>query len=444
MGILRQAKIVLFLSFLFTAQSLAGDLPHAAPGDVGLSQQGLQRIEDHLTAAVDAGYRSGYVAMVARRGRVAFEFATGVRDIDGGLPMTLDTRFRIASMTKPITSLAVMMLVEEEKLQLSDPVSRYLPEFANLSVATSTTSREDGAIATRPAKQQITVRQLLTHTAGLGYVLDFDTDLGRAFRQANIHYGPASLAEMTRALASQPLYFEPGDKWQYSFATDVLGRLVEVVSGQPFDSFVEQRIFEPLGMDDTDFIIDKNHAAHRADRLAIVYRFLEDGSMLAMTPDDVSLGGMEATDDKPPSPEILRWPSGGAGLVSTAGDYMRFLLMMADGGKLGHARLVSPATIERMTRSDVAADKIEGSFLGDPAAIGFGLGYRVVIDAGLLDAATSDGEYSWGGYFGTWFFVAPGEDGLIAILLAQRQPGPHMPNNRDGVFNSLVYGAITD
>ncbi len=461
MGIYRQGAAAFLLSLLFSAQAFqpgafGGELPSftgdsaseialAQPEAVDLSGQALARIEAYFSALVGVGARSGMVAMVARRGQIAYAVATGLRDIENSEPMTLDTRFRIASMTKPITSLAVMMLVEEGKLALDDPVSRSLPEFSKMRVATATEYAADGSIASRPAARQITVRQLLTHTAGLGYVLDFGTDIGRDFRVANLHFGPPSLAEMTRRLATHPLYFEPGERWKYSFATDVLGRLVEVASGQPFDAFVEERILGPLGMDDTDFIIEQSYSAGRADRLAVVYRFGEDGGLLAVTPDDVSLGGMEAADGKAKSREIQRWPSGGAGLISTAGDYMRFLLMLANGGELDGRRLVSPATIQRMTRNHLTPDMVDGSFLGDPASIGFGLGFYVITDAAQRETPSSDGEYGWGGYFGTSFFVAPAEDNLIAIMMTQRLQKDDDPARQlKGDFKSLVYGAITD
>lgn len=431
----------LIFSLLLAGQVFAGDLPRTKPGKVGLSAERLGRIEAHLSASVSRGERSGYVAMVARGGRIAYEATTGMRDVENAEPMTMDTRFRIASMTKPITSLAVMMLVEEGKLLLSDPVSRFLPEFTDMRVATSTDFAEDGSIPTRPAERQITILHLITHTSGLGYVLDFESDLGRQFREANIHFGPENLAEMTQALARQPLYFEPGERWQYSFATDVLGRLVEVVSGQSFDSFVEARIFAPLGMDSSDFIIGQSFAAHREDGLAIVYRFDENGAMLPAARTDVSIAGADTSGGE----EILRWPSGGAGLISTPHDYMRFLLMMANGGELDGARLLSPTTVERMTRNNLTYEVRAASALADPAAMGFGLGFSVILDAGLHPVAGSDGEFAWGGYFGTNFFVAPGEDNLIGIMLSQRIPGPNDPNIRiRNEFRSMVYGAVVD
>lgn len=453
MRVFRQSSAALFLSLMLTAPALGGDVTPAKSAQLGLSSEGLGQITAHFEKVVEASARAGIVAMVARQGKIAYSLATGLSDMEAGKAMTLDTRFRIASMTKPVTSLAILMLVEEGKLGLDDVVSRYLPEFSDMRVATSLDHAADGSIASHPATRQITIRQLLTHTAGLGYVLDFRTDLGRDFRNANLHFGPRSLAEMTRQLASHPLYFEPGARWQYSFATDVLGRLVEVAAGQSFDSFVEERIFAPLGMDHTNFLIDQSFSAGREENLAVVYRFGKDGDMLPVTRNEVTLAGTgtdaqgAAKKSTPPvaASEILHWPSGGAGLISTAGDYMRFLIMLANGGELDGRRLVSAATMKQMTANHVSADAIKGSFLGDPEAIGFGFGFYVIIDAGRRETVSSNGEYGWGGYFGTSFFVAPEKDGLIALMMTQRLETRDDPAiNLEAEFKSLVYGAIAD
>jgi len=405
---------------------------------VGMSAERLARIKPHFDQLVADGGRSGFAVMIARDGKPVYQMATGKRDIEADLPMEMDTKFRIASMTKPITSVAAMILVEEGKLSLSDRVSKYIPEFANIQVATDTAMNDEGEIPTNPASRPMTVFQLLNHTSGLGYLFDSGSDLGKSILDGNLMYGPEDLSQFAERLAAQPLYFEPGEKWQYSFSVDILGRVIEVASSMKLEDFITTRIFKPLAMNDSRFILHEGFCSHREDNLAIIYRYDDNHKML---PTDADNCGLSKGDDH------QDYPAGGAGIISTAGDYMRFLQMMANGGALNGTRILSTHTVARMTQNSLKSSTMEATPGMGGTGGGFGLGFAITLDASLAPVATSDREYSWGGYFGTTFWVAPGEDNLIAIMMSQRVPGPNDPLGYSDVrnqFRELVYGALED
>ncbi|MCI5044208.1 MAG: beta-lactamase family protein [Aquisalinus sp.] len=387
----------------------------------------LAQIEEKLQAEVEAGIRSGFVVMVNQGGETVYETAVGLADIDAAKPMTQDTEFRIASMTKPVTSLAIMMLVERGDVLLTDPVSKYIPAFADVTVATSPNYNEEGIIPTEPLQRPMTVHQLLTHTSGLGYIFDFSTDLGKEMIAGSLYTLEGDLAARIDALAEFPLYTQPGTRWQYSYATDVLGRIVEVASGKALDVFFEEEIFSPLGMSETGFYIGETDFSD----LAMVYIFNEAGEMV--------LPGRRGQNPDPNADSPV-WPSGGGGLVSTARDYMRFAQMLLNGGELDGVQLVSPATIDLMTSPHVADEKLVGTFM--QKGENFGLGGRVVVEPGYAGRVQAAGEFGWGGYYDTIFFISPDYD-MAVIVMAQREPGPYAPESRaQGIVKAAAYGAL--
>ncbi len=418
---------VLTLWLIFAIIPLrAQGLPAASPASVGLSQARLERIGEAVQRSIDEKQIAGAVTLVARRGRVAWLRAQGSLDRESGKPMQTDAIFRICSMTKPITSAAVMMLYEEGKFLLNDPISKYIPEFKNPKVLAKSPS---GPSYTILADREITIRHLLTHTAGLTY--HWHPDLGPLYREKNVAHGilqyDGTIGDSVRNLARLPLLFAPGEKYEYSLAIDVLGYLVEVVSGMSLDDFLRKRIFEPLVMKDTYFYIPEE----KLGRLATAYTWYE-GKGLSRFPDEpIVEGPMVYSADYPYSgPKKLY--AGGAGLCSTASDYLNFCQMMLDKGKSGNSRLLSRKSIELMTHDQLG--KVAPDFA-------FGLGFGVDGEKGPLKELSSIGQVSWGGFFYTEFFIDPKEE-LIGIFMAQLHPTGGLNLNR--IFTTLVYQAIDD
>lgn len=392
-------------------------LPTAAPEEVGLSSERLARIGDTFERFVDEGRIAGAVGMVARRGRLAYVDAWGMRDTETGDPLEADDIFRIFSMTKPITSVAVMMLYEEGHFLLTEPIGRFLPELAGLSVAAPDQASGPGAIATERARRAITIQDLLRHTSGLTYGFFSNTVVDQAYREQGV-FEQATTADMVRTLGEIPLAHQPGSRWHYSVATDVLGRLVEVVSGQPFDVFLAERIFGPLDMRDTGFRVP----AAKRDRFSRTYGHTGPGTTAVVNPE-------QGYDDS------VTHFSGGGGLAGTASDYMRFAQMLLNGGELEGVRILGRETVELMT-TDHLGD-VPNGFLGP--AWGFGLGFAVRRAAGLDGMPGSVGEYYWWGVAGTSFFVDPAEE-LIGVFMVQIQPSRDIPYRNQ--FKSLVYQAV--
>lgn len=417
---------------LGTAAALAQGLPTADPATVGFSAERLGRVDALVESAVADDQIAGAVALIARDGHVAHYSAYGMADIDDGEPMQTDTLFRFASMTKPITSLAVMMLYEEGHFLLNEPVSKFIPELGGLSVLSS---EGEGSV---PAANEISIHDLLAHTSGLSYGFLAEgagpAELARRYVEAGVSDGltqtDGRIADLPGQLAQVPLLFEPGSQWAYSLSIDVLGRLVEVVSEMTLAEFFENRIFEPLGMVDTAFFIDSETAA---ERLASVYNNAPDGSLVELGPEPIELGTLVYSAgfhyDGPQT-----YFSGGAGLVSTASDYARFLQLMLNGGELDGVRLISPKTVEFMTRNQIGE-------LNVAPGTKFGLGFGVVEDPGQVGETQSAGNYYWGGFFNTSFFVDPSER-MFAILLTQRFPGDEM--NVRAKFGTAVYQALVE
>ncbi len=409
------------------AATPAQPLPTARPAQVGLSAERLERMAGFFRDAVEKDVAAGYVLLVARHGKLVYSKAIGMRDREQQLPMTVATRFRIFSMTKPVTSVAVLMLYEEGRLQLDDPVARFLPEFAGARVYTG--NDENGAPTTAPVKQPMTIRHLLTHTSGLGYVAQYDqtSELGKIWGALDLS-GLGSLAEKVRAIAGVPLYSEPGEQWRYSFADDVLGRIVEVVSGLPFDQFLKTRLFDPLGMRNTGFWIPESDAG----LLARAY---------ARDEQDV-LQPVDATKYFGSPHDRTRAPAGGHGLISTAGDYLRFAQMLANGGSLAGRQYLSPVTVALMSSNQVPTDAMAKYWGANSLGLGYGLGVAPVIDFRSAAQANMDGDYSWGGLLGTQWQVSP-QSGIVAVLMTQVSPVGNAAAQRMYVdFRNLLYAAV--
>jgi CubicO group peptidase (beta-lactamase class C family) len=390
-------------------------LPLAAPQDLGLSAARLARLGQVLADEVARGRVPGAVALIARRGKLGYFECFGERDAASGAPMAKDSIFRIYSMTKPVTSVAAMMLWEEGRFLLYDPIAQYLPELAHLEVA-----REEGGELQRvPLERAVTVQDLLRHTSGITYEFRGPGPVQRLYMGARVYSRGQSNADMVATLGKLPLLHQPGTQWEYGRSTDVVGRLVEVLSGQPLSAFFEQRIFAQLGMVDSAFHV----APQNLERLAEAF---------AKNPE--SGAGVQLLDVR----SAPRFESGGAGLVSTAGDYARFLQLLLNGGVWGGQRLLSRKTIELMTADHLGGLKGAPDLL--PPGHGFGLGFAVRLEAGISAMPGSVGQYFWGGLAGTTFWVDPREE-LAAILLIQA------PAQRDyyrTLFRDLVYSAIDD
>lgn len=399
-------------------------------GELGFDEGRLRRVDEALARYVDEGRLPGWLVLVSRHGEIAHLSTYGVRDITSGAPVETDTLFRIYSMTKPITSVAAMMLYEQGAFELTDPVSRFIPAFGDMRVY------EKGMAAspiTRPATEPVRIWHLLTHTAGLVYGFQRVTVVDQIYRRAGFDWGTPpglDLAGAVDRLAELPLLFEPGSEWNYSVATDVLGRVVEVASGQPLDRFFAERIFAPLGMNDTGFLVDTADA----DRLASLYSAGAAGRPELVDTGDAALH----------RPAML---SGGAGLISGARDYHRFTQLLLRGGELDGVRLLSPRTVAYMTRNHLPNGADLDTF-GRPvyaevsyAGVGFGLGFAVVCDAAKYKVLTGEGEFNWGGLASTAFWVDPREE-LTVVFLTQLTPSNALPIR--GRLRQLVYQALVD
>lgn len=407
----------------------------APVGDVealGFSSTRLARIAKWQQTQVDAGGFSGAVAAIARNGKVAYLRAVGFRDRAKTIPLLSDAIFWIASMTKPVTSVAAMMLVEEGKLDLAAPVHQYLPELRDMMVGVETTDSASGArkLALEPQKRPMTVEDLLRHTAGLVYGVD-DTMVSRLYRGL---YGPTgvyrrdkTLADFVSGLARLPLAHQPGEVWDYGISVDVLSRVVEVASGQPFDQFLETRLFKPLNMVDTGFYVPAAKLSRLVDPPA------GPAGGRGGPPDSV------LADVTTPT----RLFSGGGGLVSTASDYLRFGQMLLNGGELDGVRILSPATVKRMTTnalpSGIRFAGYVSSLVGPQAGTTWGLGFAIRSDAARSTVPGSVGSFSWMGTSGTYFWVDPAEQ-LVAVQMIDAAPNTSLPFLR--TFRNLTYGAF--
>ncbi|MBV8777482.1 MAG: beta-lactamase family protein [Alphaproteobacteria bacterium] len=395
-------------------------LPRAErPEQVGLSSERLERITARIGEDVDRGAMPGAVLAIARAGRIGYAEAIGYRDKESGAAMRLDTIFRIASMTKPVVSLGAMMLAEQGRLDIGAPVAEYIPTFSELTVG----------VERIKAKRTMTVQDLLRHTSGLTYALFGDSPVQMLWRDANLQDENQTNEELVGKLAQLPLLFEPGTTWEYSMSTDVLGRVVEVVSGQSLAAFIAEQITGPLGMVDTAFAAGGDKAARVAEPLVD-----------------------KATGKKPPMRNVgreNRWHSGGGGLAGTAADYLRFCQMLLNGGELDGVRLVAPKTVALMASDHLPPNVQYGETartrFGALAPVpemgyGFGLGFAVRKVPGMSPVPGSVGEFFWGGATGTYFWIDPQEQ-MIVVLMLQ---APDMRLAYRYLTRRLVYASVTE
>ena len=428
------------LLFGITTLAFGQGLPMTVPEKVGFSAQRLERIRPAMQDYVDKGHVPGFLTVVARRGKIVHFETIGMRDIENEKPIEPDTLFRIHSMSKPITSVAVMMLYEAGHFQLDTPVSDFIPEFKDMKVY------NENQTEILEAKNEVTIKHLLTHTAGLTYGWGGKL-VDKRYRESNIFERGATLADMAKRLTAIPLVHEPGERWTYSVSTDVLGYLVQVVSGMPFEEFLQTRLFRPLGMVDTAFSVP----LEKLDRFAALYQLNKEGQMKGdkdkekktdsaiekekkVKEDKDPKTRLERVEKDPPleNNEIRFFPGGGGGLVSTAPDYMRFCQMLLNDGELEGVRILKAETVERMR-----TPHHEGWF---------GLGFSIVNDKESKDTDDKEpkdtpesiGSYSWGGAAGTLFWIDP-EMELIGLLMTQTSD---VSSSHDQ-FKVLTYQALT-
>lgn len=411
------------LSVPLTAQEL---LPATDIGLTGVNPQRLARIEALCQSYIDNNELPGMVVLIASRGEIVLHEAYGMADVQAGKTMEKDAIFRIASQTKAITATAVMMLWEEGKFDLDDPISKYIPEFKHPQVL-ETFNPADSSFTGRPAKREITIRHLLTHTSGLGYgIIDGDERFRKMYQKAGVTdlftTEPVTIGESVRRLAKLPLHHEPGEKFTYSEGLDVLGYLVEILSGMPFDRFLQERLFEPLGMEDTYFYLPTS----KANRLVAI-QTQKDGKWVPY-PDTFY-------DTDYPITGARSFFSGGAGLSSTALDYARFLQMYLNGGQLNGTQILSPSTIR--TIMDNSFDNVWDA----NSATHYGLAFQVTTQNAIaLGGLGSEGTFSWGGYFNTQYFADPVEQ-VIGIIMKQTRDIPAEPSGN--LFKRLVFSALS-
>ncbi len=404
------------------------DLSLRSPESVGFSSQRLERLHILLQQFIDQKQIAGMVTILARHGKVTDYRTYGARDLASGAPMPKDAIFRDFSMTKPVVGVAMMILWEQGKWLPSDPIAKYIPEFAHLRVFKGVDA--DGKMILEDPIHPPTMGELMTHTAGFTYGIFGDTPVDKAYRSANL-FGSASLKDFVDRLSRLPLLYQPGTQWVYSVSSDVQGYIVEKLSGQPLPDFLEQKIFKPLGMKDAGFFVPVD----KRNRFATLYRANDKGELV--TDGANGLGGAYA---EPP-----RMPSGGGGMVSTAEDYLRFAQMLDNAGELNGVRVVSPAAVHLMASNHLAANLLTGEFgIGSlKMRPGFGWGYDCAVEFNPpeIDLPDGQGTFSWGGMAGTWFWVDPTND-IVFVGMIQRVLGPTSPSlgslSRSAVYQALV------
>ncbi|HEV8439634.1 MAG TPA: serine hydrolase domain-containing protein [Methylomirabilota bacterium] len=433
----RLVSLVVFATFPLSATiAWAQALPSVRPQEVGLAPERLARIGPILRSEIEQGKLPGAVLVVARKGRVAYAESFGFRDKAAGAPMTRDTIFRIYSMTKPIVSVAAVMLMEEGRLVLTDPVSKFLPPLAKLQVSVPKVDPVFGRVTYTlvPAEREMTIQDLLRHTSGLAYgEITVNQPVKEGYAKAGA-YLPTGLpfdargvtpAEQVEGLGKAPLAHQPGAVWEYSLSTDVLGRVIEAVSRMPLGEFLEDRLFAPLKMRDSGFVVPRERLGRLAQPL----------------PTDPATGSPIKLLDVSVAPKNA---SGGAGAVSTADDYLRFGQMLLNGGNLDGVRLLSRSTVSLMTSDHLArvnAPTSPGELLLGTPGYTFGLGFAVRQGPGVAGTPGSAGEFMWAGFAGTYFWIDPKEE-LVGVLMSQA-PGPMRVQYRK-LVKQLVYQAIVD
>jgi CubicO group peptidase (beta-lactamase class C family) len=422
-------RLVVLLTLLSvvlpTGIAWAQSLPTAQPEEVGLSSERLERVSRALRGEIEAGKIPGAVALVARKGRVVYYESFGVRDKASGDPMPKDAIFRIYSMTKPFTSVAAMMLMEDGKVLITDPVSRFLPQLAKREVNTQQLDPATGKVSyvVVPAEREMTIQDLLRHTSGLVYgSFTPNARMKELYEKAGVTWTDVTPDEQIERFAKIPLAHHPGTTWEYSLSTDLLGRVVEKVSGKPLGRFLDERLFGPLKMSDTAFVVPSDKVGRLAQPLAV-----EPSTGQPIKLVDVTV---------PPKND-----AGGAGSASTTGDYARFAQMLLNGGRLDGTRLLSPTTVAFMTSDHLGTMKIV-PLAGVGTGYGFGLGFAVRKEAGIAGVSGPVGEYRWGGAAGTAFWVDP-KDEMISVLMTQGAPGPAR-GYTSTLFRQMVRQAIVE
>jgi CubicO group peptidase (beta-lactamase class C family) len=421
---MRTMKRVLFglLVVMMAARfAAAGELPTAKPKDVGLDADKIQKAHDAVQALIDKKEMAGAVIAVARKGKVVMFEALGESEAGSGKPMKTDAIVRIFSMTKPITTVAAMMLVEDGKIKLDDPVSKYLPEFKDRRVHTG---KGDETVE---AKREITVRDLMRHTSGLTYGIFGNTPVDQLYKKVGVFAAGDTLQDMMTKLGKVPLLYEPGTRWHYSVSTDVLGRIVEVASGKALDEFFAERIFKPLDMKDSGFFVPKD----KFDRLAATHGIDAKEKKLTVT----------ETADKSSYRTKPKWLSGGGGGVSTARDYLRFCQMLLNGGELDGVRLLKKETVAEMTRNQLPEEAMKAKNGGNAeVGEGFGLGFGVRVGKDDPTMGRAVGEYYWGGAASTHFWISPKQE-LVVVALEQFLPNRPMLQQ---AIKPLIYQAAKE
>ena len=417
------------LSFSFVAAQ--SSLPMVTPEEVGFSSEQLDKIESYFQGRVDRGEIAGIVTLVARKGKIAHLSAVGYQDVDRGIPMDTDTLFRVYSMTKPIVSTALMMLYQDGLFQLNDPLSKFIPEFSNLRVLRSPNGPLNETVE---MEREPTVQDILRHTAGFSHGLG-NSEYDRAFVGTGIFRPETSLAEMMTALSTIPLMNQPGSMYRYSIGPDVALRLVEIISGMSADDYLQQRMFDPLEMNDTGYVVDSNNA-HRLSPI----HWNNDGQLAPIDSEHGSPAGGVLVEDWSVNNYTVDhdYKGGSIGLVATAADYWRFAQAMINGGELNGERIIGPKTVEFMASNHLTAQQHE-TF---SPAMGFGLGFATIENPAGVGYIASKGSFYWGGAAATSFWIDPVED-IVVIGMTQHMGTPNTGAIR-GELHALVYGALED
>lgn len=416
------AFLTLVAGLATTSPALAEPLPFAAPEEIGLSSERLARITERLKADSAEGTIPGAVLLVARHGKIGHFEAVGVLDPESKAPMTQDAIFRIYSMSKPITQVAAMMLHEEGRIALGQPISKYIPAFADTKVGVE----KPGAAGVKPTleleavKRPISIQDLMRHSSGITYGFFGDTLVKTAYREAGVTKGDFTNAEFAERIARLPLGSQPGTNWDYSHSTDILGRLIEIADGKPLSEALRARLLGPLGMQDTGFYVTDT-----AKQKRIAEPFANDRSL-----------GVDAPVFDPR--EAKKWESAGGGLMGTTMDYARFLQMLLNGGELDGRRYLSPATIAYMTSDHLGSTVGHGKYYLPEPGYTFGLGFAVRQEAGVAPFSGSPGDYYWGGAGGTYFWVDPKQD-MFAVFMMQ-SPKQRVPYR--SLIRDMVYAAV--
>lgn len=424
MNRLRNLLGAMIVALTFVSPALAADLPTAAPEQFGFSSERLARIKPAIQREIDKGQYPGAVMLVARKGKIVYFESVGQLDPAAGKAMPRDAIFRLYSMTKPYTSVAIMMLMEEGRLRVTDPVSRYIPQFANLRVSVATTDPYTGA--TRyidvPADREMNIQDLLRHTSGLVYGgFTSHPRVKELYAKEGVDWKDLTAAEQIERLAKVPLAHQPGTTFEYGLSTDVLGRIVEAISGMPLSEFLQQRLFAPLGMKDSAFLVPADKVGRLAQPFAV---------------DAATSTAIKLLDVTVPQKN----DAGGAGSVGTAADYARFLQMLINGGELDGVRLLSPVTVRYMASDHLGPETKFSGVTTLPGGTGFGLGFAVRNETGRFEVIGNAGEYFWAGAAGTGFYVDP-KDEIICVWMTQGQPGMARRYDRY-LFKQMVYQAI--